>query len=120
MDEQHAKNAPTNEKHRIREPEREEINVSSKKEPKSYKIICKLVLRKFGHCTLRSLGNASESVVQIAESLVRNEVAVIEKIESGLTELEDLNNETGTRQGIAFTVRLGKGKRFEEFTKNLE
>ena len=112
--------APTNEKHKIKEPERPEINVSSKKEPKSYKIVCKLVMRKFGFCVLRSLGNASESVVQIAESLVRSECAVIEKIESGITELEDLNNETGTRQGITFSVRLGKGSRFEEATKNLE
>ena len=112
--------APQNEKHKIREPEKPEINVSSKKDPKSYKIICKLVMRKFGHCVLRSLGNASEAVVQIAESLVRSELAVIERIESGITELEDIKNETGTRQGITFTVRLGKGKKFDELTKNLE
>ena len=112
--------APQPEKHRIREPEKPEINISSKKDPKSYKIICKLVMRKFGYCVLKSLGNASESVVQIAESLVRSEVGVIEKIESGVTELEDLNNETGTRQGINFIVKLGKGRRFEEETKNLE
>ena len=110
----------TNERHRIREPEKPEINVSSKKEPKSYKIVCKLVMRKFGYCVLRSLGNASESVVQIAESLVRSGCAKIEKIESGVTELEDLNNETGTRQGITFTVRLEKGPKFEEMTQNLE
>ena len=114
------KTAPSGEKHRIKEPEKPEINVSSKKDPKSYKIIVKLVLRKFGHCELRSLGNASESVVKIAESLSRSEVAKIEKIESAITELEDTNNETGMRQGITFTVRLGKGKKFEELTKNLE
>lgn len=111
---------PTGERHKIKEPERPEINVSSKKDPKSYKIVVKLVLRKFGHCILKSLGNASESVVKIAESLTRSEIATIEKIESGITELEDLNNETGTRQGITFTVRLGKGARFDELTKNLE
>ena len=112
--------ALTQDKHRVREQEKPEINISSKKDPKSYKIICKLVIRKFGYCILKSLGNASESVVQIAESLVRNELAVIERIKSGVTELEDSNNETGTRQGIMFTVRLGKGKQFEELTKNLE
>ena len=119
MADQIVKDAPV-EKQKIKEPEKEEVNVSSKKDPKSYKIICKLVLRKFGHCTLRSLGNASESVVQIAESMTRNELAVIEKIESGITELEDVNNETGTRQGITFTVRLAKGNNFDELTKNLE
>ena len=120
MTDTEVKGAPIGEKHKIKEPERPEINISSKKEPKSYKIVCKLVIRKFGYCILKSLGNASEAVVQIAESLARSEIAVIEKIESGVTQLEDLNNETGTRQGITFEVRLGKGKRFEEFTKNLE
>jgi hypothetical protein len=110
----------TVEKHKIKEPEKPEINVSSKKDPKSYKIVVKLVLRKFGYCELKSLGNASESVVKIAESLIRNEIATIDKIESGITELEDLNNETGTRQGITFIVKLGKGKRFDELTQNLE
>ena len=112
--------APADQKQKIKEPERPEIHISSKRNPKSYKIICKLVLRKFGHCILKSLGNASESVVHLAESLARNEIAVIEKIHSGVTQLEDANNETGTRTGITFEVRLGKGKRFDEFTKNLE
>lgn len=112
--------APAQEKHKIKEPEKPEINVSSKKDPKSYKIVVKLVLRKFGYCVLKSLGNASESVVQIAESLSRNECAKIEKIESSITELEDLNNETGTRQGITFMVKLGKGPKFDELTKNLD
>ena len=107
-------------KQKLKEPERPEIHVSSKRNPKSYKIICKLVLRKFGYCILKSLGNASESVVQLAESLSRNEIAVIEKIESGVAQLEDGNNETGTRSGITFEVRLAKGKRFDEFTKDLE
>ena len=108
------------EKHKIKEPEKDVINVSTKRDPKSYNIICKLVLRKFDHVVLQSLGFASHCVVEIAASLVRNELAVIEKIESGVIELEDINGETGTKQGIIFTVRLGKGKRFEELTKNLE
>ena len=121
MDKNQESQAPnTNERHRIREPEKPEINVSSKKEPKSYKIVCKLVMRKYGYCVLRSLGNASESVVQIAESLVRSGCARIEKIESAVTEVDDLNNETGTRQGISFVVRLEKGPKFDEMTMNLE
>ena len=112
--------APTTEKHKIKEPEKPEINVSKKREAKSYKIVCKLVLRKFGFCILRSLGNASESVVEIAESMVRSECAVIEKIDSAITDLEDLNNETGIRQGIVFQVRLKKGPKFNELTKHLE
>ena len=120
MAEVQEKVAPNAEKHKIKEPEKPEINVSSKKDPKSYKIVVKLVLRKFGYCILKSLGNASESVVKVSESLSRSGVAKIEKIESGITELEDTNNETGTRQGITFIVRLGKGDRFDELTKNLE
>ena len=112
--------APTTEKRKIKEPEKPEVNVSSKKDPKSYKIVVKLVLRKFGVCVLKSLGNASESVVQIAEGLVRSEIAKIDKIESSITELEDLNNETGVRQGITFTVKLSKGAKFDELTQNLE
>ena len=112
--------APTTEKHKIKEPEKPEINVSSKKDAKSYKIVVKLVLRKFGFCVLKSLGNASESVVQVAESLSRSQCAQIEKIESSITELNDPNNETGTRQGITFTVKLVKGPKFDELTKNLE
>ncbi len=112
--------APLDEKHKLKEPENNTINVSSKKDPKSYKLIAKLILRKFGVAELRSLGNASESVVQLAESLVRNNFAVFEKIESGVTDLDDANNETGTRKGIKFTVLLKKSPQFDELTKNLE
>jgi len=107
------------ERQKIKEPERPEIHISSKRNPKSYKIVCKLALRKFGFCVLQSLGNASESVVQLVESLSRNEIVVIEKIHSGVSELNDHRNETGTRSTITFEVRLKKGKRFEEFTSNL-
>ena len=120
MDKPQTTPAPVAEKHKIKEPERPAINISSKKPPKSYKIVVKLALRKFGYCELKSLGNASESVVKVAENLTRSECAVIEKIESSITELEDTNNETGTRQGITFSVRLGKGPKYEELTKNLD
>ena len=120
MDSAPTPKAPQNEKHKLREPEDSVVNVSSKKDPKSYKLLVKLILRKFGKAELRSLGNASESVVQLAESLVRNQFAVYEKIESGLTDLDDANNETGTRKGIKFVVQLRKSTQFDELTKNLE
>ena len=55
------------ETHRVREPTTAELNISGKKDPKSYKLTVKYALRKFGHVELRSLGNASEGVVALAE-----------------------------------------------------
>ncbi len=120
MDSKDNKQAPQNEKRKIQEPEKPEINISHKKEPKSYKLVCKLALRKFGHVTLRSLGNASESVVYLADSLVRNHFAEIEKVESAITDLTDDGKEPGTRKGISFIVRLKKTAQFDELAKNIE
>ena len=120
MNTQTTKKAPIDEKYKLKEPENNQINVSSKRDPKSYKLLAKLILRKFGVAELRSLGNASESVVQLSESLVRNKFAVFDKIESSLTELADTNNETGTRKGIKFVVVLKKSEQFDELTKDLE
>ena len=120
MEPKNTESAPQGEKHKIPEPEKAEINISSKKLPKSYKIVCKLALRKFGYVVLRSLNNASESVVFLADSLVRNKFAEIETIESSLTDLSDNNNETGTRKGISFVVRLKKSAQFDELTQNLD
>ena len=117
---QNNQTAPEAERHKVKEPDTKEINISSKREPKSYKLVAKLALKKFGVVELRSLGNASESVVQLAESLVRNKFALYEKIESGLTDLEDQNNETGTRKGIKFVVVLKKSPQFDELAKNIE
>ncbi len=108
------------EKHMISPPEKPEIHISNKRDPKSYKLVCKLALRKFGFVELRSLGNASEAVVFLAESLTRNRFAGIQKIESNLTDLPDNTNETGTRKGISFMVRLGKSAEFDSLTANLE
>lgn len=69
---------------------------------------------------LRSLGNASESVVILAEGLVRNGYAEFEKIESGITNLEDINNEGGIRKGIQFVIKLKKSKNFEQLTPELQ
>ena len=68
---------------------------------------------------MTAVSNASEGVVQLAESLVRNKFAIIESIESGLTDLDDASNETGTRKGIKFVVKLKKSDEFDELTKNL-
>lgn len=76
------------------------INVSSKKNPKTYKLVSKIVLLKFGELEIRSLGNAAECCIILAEGLVRNKFAEFIRIDSGTTDLEDLNNEGGSRKGI--------------------
>ncbi len=112
--------APLNEKHKLKEPETNVVNVSSKRDPKSYKLLVKLILKKFGNVELRSLGNASECVVQLAETITHNKLAVFEKIESGIADLDDANNGSETRKGIKFIVKLNKSSQFDELTKNLE
>ena len=117
----HQKN-PDQEPHerKFREPESSEINVSSKKEPKSYKLITKLILKKFGIADLKSLGNASENVVALAEIMVRNGFADYQSIKSEITDLDDLNNDGGVRSGIKFVVRLRKSEHFDELTQDLQ
>ena len=105
---------------KLKDPESSEINVSSKKDPKSYKLIAKLILRKFGIVELKSLGNASENVVNLAEVLVRNGFAEYLNICSETAELDDANNEGGVRNGVKFVVKLKKSDKFDELTKDLE
>ena len=107
-------------KYTFKEPENPQVNVSSKKNPKSYKLICKIILKKFGFVELRSLGNAAESTVKLAEMMVRNRFAEFEKIESSTTNLEDINNDSGVRQGIQFCVKLKKSKEFDSLFTELE
>lgn len=76
------------------------INVSSKKNPKTYKLVSKIVLKQFGELEIRSLGNAAECCIILAEGLVRNGFAEFLRIDSGTTDLEDFNNEGGIRKGI--------------------
>ena len=52
--------------------------------------------------------------------MVRNGFAEFESIRSDVAELEDSNNESGTRSGISFVVRLKKSAKFNELTKDLE
>lgn len=81
-------------------PKTNGINVSSKKNPKSYKLISKIILKKFGELEIRSLGNAAENCVILSEGLVRNGFAEFIDIDSGTTLLEDFNNEENVRKGI--------------------
>ena len=78
-----------------------------------------MILRKFGKLELRSLGNAASSVVVLAHSLVRNRYATYDKIQSDITNLEDINNESGTRKGIQFVIKLKKSEYFDQITKDL-
>ena len=119
MDSQQNNNDQEPQERKYREPESSEINVSSKKDPKSYKLVAKLILKKFGTAELKSLGNASENVVALADMLVRNKFAEYESIRSDMADLDDANNE-GTRSGIKFVVKLKKSANFDELTKDLQ
>lgn len=74
-------------KYTFDEPQSNVINVSSKKNPKSYKLVAKVILKKFGDLKLRSLGNAAEFVVILAEALVRNGFAEYHRIDSDMADL---------------------------------
>ena len=119
MDSQQKNNETETQERKYREPENSEINVSSKKDPKSYKLVARLILKKFGTVELKSLGNASENVVALAELLVRQGYADYESIKSDIADLDDANNE-GTRSGIKFVVKLKKSAGFDELNKDLQ
>ena len=101
------------EKRLLREPETETINISGKRDPKSYKLIAKLTLKKFGKVELRSLNTASSSVVTLAESLVRNGFAVYEKLTSDVVDVEDRENEGQSHSSVSFIVVLKKSAEFD-------
>ena len=106
------------EKRVMKEPETETINISGKRDPKSYKLIAKLTLKKFGKVELRSLNTASSSVVKLAESLVRNGFAVYEKLTSDTVKVEDANHEGQLHDSVSFIVVLKKSTEFEsKFTE---
>ena len=119
MDAQQKNNEAEPQERKYREPESSDINVSSKKDPKSYKLVAKLILKKFGTVELKSLGNASENVVALADMLVRNGFGEYESIKSDIADLDDANND-GTRSGIKFVVKLKKGANFDELVKDLQ
>ena len=119
MEAEHKSNEQEPQERKFREPESSDINVSSKKDPKSYKLIAKLILRKFGTVDLKSLGNASENVVSLADMMVRNGFAEYQSIKSDMAELDDINND-GVRNGIKFVVKLKKSDKFDELTQDLQ
>ena len=108
------------EEKKLLDPQDPKINVSNKRDAKSYYTISKLILRKFGHLELQSLGSAADNIVRMAEFLERNKLAVIEKISSSLAEVSDSKSQSGTRSEIAFAVKLVKSKEFDDLTKDLK
>lgn len=105
---------------KLLDPESPIVRISTKTPIKSYLFICKIILKKFGNCELNSLGRASQNVVRIAESLQRNSLATIDKIESGVKEVSDKNSETGMRSELAFIVKMTKTDKFDEICKDLK
>ena len=71
----------TTEKHLL-DPNKNQINISLKKPLRTYILVAKLILRKFGDLELSSLGNASQNAIKLAEILKRDDLAVIDKIKS--------------------------------------
>ncbi len=105
---------------KLLDPEKSVMNISLRKPIRSYVFIGKLILKKFGKLELHSLGKASENVVRIAESLQRNNLAVIDKIQSYITTLADEKSDSGTRSELVFKVELSKSDTFDELTKDLK
>ena len=96
------------------------INVSNKRGAKSYYTISKLILRKFGHLELNALGSAADNTVRLADSLVRDKLATIEKIRSEVRQVEDSKGQGESKAEVAFSVRLVKSGEFDELTKDLK
>ena len=70
---------PKVEKHLL-DPEKNQINISLKKPLRTYILVAKLILRKFGDLEISSLGNASQSAIKLAEILKSDDLASITKI----------------------------------------
>ena len=105
---------------KLLDPENSFINVSNKRTTKTYYTVSKLILRKFGHLELQSLGSAADNSVRLAEFLERNKLAVIEKIDSNIVDISDLKSQSGSRTELAFSVKLVKSKEFDDLTKELK
>ena len=105
--------------YKLKEPQTSEINISGKREPRSYKLACKFALKKFGEVELRGVGGAAGSVVILAQTLVKNKFATIEKIDSGMIDLESRDAEAGARKAARFVVKLKKTPEFDSLTKDL-
>ena len=110
-----------NEGHPRREIESEVLLISGKRDPKSYKLISKKILKKFNKLELRALNNATGNVVILAEILVRIGLAEITKIYSEEVKVSDSNKDNSPKSnGTSFVCRLVPGPKFEALTSNLE
>ena len=108
-------------KRQPREIENEILLISGKRDPKSYKLISKRILKKFQKLELRALNNATGNVVILAETLTRMKLTKIVKIFSEEVSVSDQNRENSPKSnGTSFVCRLVPGDRFEELTQNVE
>ena len=105
---------------KLLDPTDKEVHVSAKRQARNYMLISKLILRKFNSLELQGIGRAAENVVKLSDMLQRGELAVIEKIESGVKVMSDNNTQSGTKNELMFRVVLSKGSRFDEQTKDLK
>ena len=101
--------------------ESEVLLISGKRDPKSYKLISKRILKKFNKLELRALNNATGNVVILAETLTRMKLTKIVKIFSEEVSVSDQNRENSPKSnGTSFVCRLVPGERFEELTQNID
>ena len=105
---------------KLLDPTDKQVHISAKRQARNYTLISKLILRKFNSLELQGIGRAAENVVKLADILQVGELAVIEKIESGVKVMGDNRSESGTKNELMFRVVMGKGKRFDELTKDLK
>ena len=80
---------PQKKEKQLLNPEKNQINISLKKPLRTYILVAKLILRKFGDLEISSLGNASQSAIKLAEILKSDDLATIEKIQSDVVSLAD-------------------------------
>ena len=100
--------------------ESEILLISGKRDPKSYKLISKKILKKFQKLELRALNNATGNVVILAEILVRIGLAEIIKIYSEEVKVSDNNKDNSPKSnGTSFVCRLVPGPKFEALTSCL-
>ena len=122
------KQEPENTEQRRERPKRqprpiesEVLLISGKRDPKSYKLISKRILKKFNKLELRALNNATGNVVILAETLTRMKLTKIVKIFSEEVSVSDQNRENSPKSnGTSFVCRLVPGERFEELTQNID
>ena len=102
------------------DPQDPTVNISNKRDARSYYTLSKLILRKFSHIELHSLGSAADNAVRLAEFLERNKFAVIERINSSVVDVADSNSQSGARAEIKLNIKLVKTKEFDELVKDLK